>query len=133
MENGVTAYILKESSIKYILSNTLILLIIKKVKFLIKHIVMWKLKEFAEGRDKLENAKIIKLDLENLQNKINQIRYIEVGIDINKSEQAYDVVLYSEFNNIKDLNIYQNHSDHIRISEFISKVRDIRVVVDYEN
>ena len=31
---------------------------------MIKHIVMWKLQEFAEGRNKLENAKIIKEKLE---------------------------------------------------------------------
>lgn len=99
---------------------------------MIKHIVMWKLKEFAEGKDILENAKLIKLGLENLKNKIKQIRYIEVGINTNASEQAYDVVLYSEFNNVEDLNIYQNHPDHIKISDYIGKVREIRVVADYE-
>lgn len=93
---------------------------------------MWKLKEFTEEKHKFENAQIIKRDLENLQNKINQVRYIEVGININKSEQAYDVVLYSEFDSIEDLSIYQNHPDHVRISNFISKVREIRVVIDYE-
>jgi hypothetical protein len=93
---------------------------------------MWKLKKFAEGKDKLGNAKIIKIDLENLQNKIDKIRHIEVGININESEQAYDVVLYSEFDSVEDLNLYENHPDHVRISEFISKVRDIRVVADYE-
>lgn len=99
---------------------------------MIKHIVMWKLKEFAEDKDKLENAKIIKTSLENLQKEINQIRFIEVGININKSTQAYDIVLYSQFENIEDLNIYQNHSEHIKVSEFISKVRDERIVVDYK-
>ena len=99
---------------------------------MIKHIVMWKLKEFAEGKDKLENAKIIKMGLEDLKNKINQIRCIEVGININESEQAYDVVLYSEFDSVEDLNLYQNHPDHVRISEFITNLRDVRVVTDYE-
>jgi hypothetical protein len=93
---------------------------------------MWKLKEFAEGKDKLENAKIIKMGLEDLKNKINQIRCIEVGININESEQAYDVVLYSEFDSVEDLNLYQNHPDHVRISEFITNLRDVRVVTDYE-
>lgn len=99
---------------------------------MIKHIVMWKLKEFAEGKDKLENAKIIKMGLEDLKNKINQIRCIEVGININESEQAYDVVLYSEFDSVEDLNLYQNHPDHVRISEYITNLRDVRVVTDYE-
>ena len=90
---------------------------------MIKHIVMWKLKEFAEGKNKLENAQIIKRDLEALQDKIKEIRHIEVGININESEQAYDVVLYSEFNSIEDLNIYQNHQEHLRVAEFVGKVR----------
>lgn len=99
---------------------------------LIKHIVMWKLKEFAEEKEKFENANIIKKNLEDLQNKINEIKFIEVGININQSAQAYDVVLYSEFANIEDLNIYQNHPDHLKVSEFVSKVRDKRVITDYE-
>ncbi|WP_128751420.1 Dabb family protein [Desulfosporosinus sp. HMP52] len=27
---------------------------------------------------------------------------------------------------------YQNHPDHLKISEFVTKVRDERVVTDYE-
>lgn len=99
---------------------------------MIKHIVMWKLKEFSEGKDKLENAKIIKNSLENLKDKVEQIKFIEVGININQSQQAYDIVLYSEFENVQALNDYQNHPEHLKVSEFVGKVRDERVVVDYE-
>lgn len=104
----------------------------KKVRDLIKHIVMWKLKEFAEGKSKSENARILKMRLESLRNSIVQIRFIEVGININPLEDSCDVVLYSEFDNIGDLLLYQNHPDHMKISEFVSKVRDERVVTDYE-
>ncbi|WP_097027478.1 Dabb family protein [Clostridium peptidivorans] len=99
---------------------------------MIKHIVMWKLKEFAEGNDKAENAKIIKTDLENLQEKINELKFVEVGININNSPQAYDVVLYSQFESVEDLNIYQNHPEHVKLAEFAKKVVNERVVVDYE-
>lgn len=98
---------------------------------MLKHIVMWKLKEFAEGNAKSENANIIKRDLENLKDKINQLKFIEVGIDINKSAQAYDIVLYSEFENTEDLNIYQNHPEHLKIAKFIGNAKEERVVVDY--
>lgn len=98
---------------------------------MLKHIVMWKLKEFAEGNVKSENANIIKRDLENLKDKINQLKFIEVGIDINKSAQAYDIVLYSEFENAEDLNIYQNHPEHLKIAKFIGNVKEKRIVVDY--
>lgn len=99
---------------------------------MIKHIVMWKLKEFVEGKSKLENANKIKMSLEDLQNKIDALKLIEVGVNINNSKQAYDVVLYSEFENLEDLNLYQNHPDHLKVGEFINKVKEERIVTDYE-
>lgn len=122
-------YFIRYTIIKYRKNNTKLN---EEVKNLIKHIVMWKLKEVAEGKSKLENANIIKMSLEDLQNKIDQINMIEVGVNINNSKQAYDVVLYSEFENIEDLNLYQNHPEHLKVGEFINKVKDERVVADYE-
>ncbi|APH20129.1 Dabb family protein [Clostridium botulinum] len=99
---------------------------------MIKHIVMWRLKEFAEGKSKLENANIIKINLEDLKHRIDEVKLIEVGVNINNSQQAYDVVLYSEFENLDDLNLYQNHPDHVKVGEFINKVKEDRIVIDYE-
>ncbi|AUM88349.1 stress responsive protein [Clostridium botulinum] len=99
---------------------------------MIKHIVMWRLKEFAEGKSKLENANIIKINLEDLKHRIDEVKLIEVGVNINNSQQAYDVVLYSEFENLEDLNLYQNHPDHVKVGEFINKVKEDRIVTDYE-
>ncbi|WP_434284117.1 Dabb family protein [Clostridium botulinum] len=99
---------------------------------MIKHIIMWKLKEFAEGKSKLENANIIKINLEDLKHRIDEVKLIEVGVNINNSQQAYDVVLYSEFENLEDLNLYQNHPDHVKVGEFINKVKEDRIVTDYE-
>lgn len=93
---------------------------------------MWKLKDFAEGKGKIENSQIIKRELEALKNKIEEIKYIEVGININESDQAYDVVLYSEFDNMEALNTYQNHPEHVKVADFVGKVREARVVADYE-
>ncbi|MDU5013236.1 MAG: Dabb family protein, partial [Clostridium botulinum] len=81
---------------------------------------------------KLENANILKTSLEDLQNKIDVLKLIEVGVNINDSKQAYDVVLYSEFENLEDLNLYQNHPDHLKVGEFINKVKEERIVTDYE-
>ncbi|HYA89105.1 MAG TPA: Dabb family protein [Nitrospirota bacterium] len=98
---------------------------------MIKHIVMWKLKEIAECGDRLQNAKKMKHDLEALKRVIPQIRHIEVGLNSLPSEGSYDIVLYSEFENEKDLEIYQKHPDHVKVAEFISTVRERRAVVDY--
>ena len=98
---------------------------------MIKHIVMWKLKDFAEGASKKENALKIKSSLEGLKSKIKEIKFIEVGISINDAPDFYDIVLISAFNNAKDLENYQKHPEHVKAGEFIVKVRLERKVIDY--
>jgi hypothetical protein len=98
---------------------------------MIKHIVMWKLKDFAEGSDREENAAKIKSMLEALKGKIDQIKYLEVGINVNKSDAAYDAVLITHFEDEQKLDEYQKHPEHVKVSEFVSKVRLDRKVVDY--
>lgn len=95
---------------------------------MIKHIVMWKLKE----ENKKENAEKIKISLEALKCDIEEIVEIEVGIDINKSDAAYDVALYSTFNSQKDLDAYQVHPKHKEAGIFIKNVVINRIVVDYK-
>ena len=97
-----------------------------------KHIVMWRLKDFTNGTNKEENAKKLKSLLESLKGKINEIRRIEVGININPSNAAFDVVLYSEFDSLSDLEAYQKHPEHLKIVNFVNEVRSERGVVDYE-
>jgi len=99
---------------------------------MIKHIVMWKLADFAEGKSRTENAKLIKEKIEGLKNIVPQIVEIEVGFNFNRSDTAYDVVLYSLFQSKEDLDIYQEHPDHKKVAEFVAKVRTARVVADYE-
>jgi stress responsive alpha/beta barrel protein len=99
---------------------------------MIKHIVMWRLKDFANGAGKEENAKKLKSYLETLKGKINEIKHIEAGININRSDAAFDVVLYSEFDTLSDLEIYQKHPEHLKIVSFVNEVRLERRVVDYE-
>jgi len=98
---------------------------------MVKHIVMWKLNESAEGFTIKENAIRMKKWLEDLKNTISQIKKLEVGINFNTSDAAYDIVLYSEFEDKNALEIYQVHPAH---NEFKNKIKNIRIeraVVDY--
>ena len=97
---------------------------------MLKHIVMWKLKEEAEGRNRMENAQLMKEKLESLDGVIDELISIEVGIDVGIND--FDVVLYSEFRNREDLEAYMEHAEHKKVSEFVSKIREDRVAVDYE-
>jgi len=99
---------------------------------MIKHIVMWKLKDFDDEKEKIENARKAKELLEGLKDKIDIIDFIEVGINISKSNSAFDLVLYSGFNDLKTLDEYQNHQEHLKVGDFIASIRKDRVVVDYE-
>lgn len=99
---------------------------------MIKHIVMWRLKEAAEGASKLENAAKMKAMLEALKPVIPQIQNLEVGMNMVEANAAYDVALYSEFAGLEDLDIYQKHPDHEACKEFIGKIVSERAFVDYE-
>lgn len=98
---------------------------------MLKHIVMWKLEEFAEGKSKAENAQWMKTHLEALVPIIPQIKALEVGINVNRSDAAYDAVLVSLFENEEELNVYQHHPEHVKVSTYCKKIRVSRVVVDY--
>jgi len=98
---------------------------------MLRHIVMWQFKDEAEGKTKAENCKYIKTQLEALKSKISFIRRLEVGINEFQSPMASDMVLITEFDSKEDLDLYAGHPDHVKVSDYIGKVRVSRTVVDY--
>ncbi len=99
---------------------------------MIKHIVMWRFKDSAENNDKKTNLQIAKDELLSLKDKVPSLISIEVGVNINNSDAAYDLALYTEFKDLKGLDEYQNHPEHVKVAGFIRKVNESRVVADYE-
>jgi hypothetical protein len=98
---------------------------------MVKHIVMWKFKDNAEGATKEENLKKAKERLESLQGKIEGLLKIDVGIDLIGENQPYDAVLYSEFVDKESLDAYQINPLHKEVASFIGLVRENRFCVDY--
>lgn len=98
---------------------------------MIKHIVMWKLKDEAHGNDKATNARLVKEKLEALSGKIEGLLKIEVGIDF-LGGGNFDVVLYSELSSKEALNSYQNHPLHQAVLPFIREAVMDRKAVDFE-
>lgn len=99
---------------------------------MVKHIVMWRLKDTAHGNSKATNARLIKEMLEKLNGRIPGILKIEVGIDYAGSENSVDMVLYSEFVSREALEHYQSHPEHKAVMPFIMEARSERRVADYE-
>lgn len=98
----------------------------------IRHIVLLKLHDFAEGCPKNENALKIKNMLDKLPSQIDLIEFYEVGINQNNSERAADVSVNSSFDSWEDLKNYLIHPAHLKAVEFIDKVRCETRVSDYE-
>ena len=59
---------------------------------MVKHIVMFKLKEKTA-----ENMEAAVSTLRGLDGKIESLRFIEVGVDFKVSERSYDLVLTTHF------------------------------------
>ncbi len=100
---------------------------------MVKHIICLKLKDFAEGKTRSENAGIARDKLLALKEKIDLIKYIEVGVNDPKAPQDnFDVVLITEFESFEDLKAYQRHPEHVKTAEFMKRIREIRGCVDFE-
>ncbi len=92
---------------------------------MIKHIVMWKLRDKADAVE-------IKQRLEALKGKIPGLLNIEVGIDFLASEQSADVVLCTELESRAALDAYQVHPEHLAVVPLVKAAAIARTVVDYE-
>ena len=99
---------------------------------MIKHIVMWKLKENAEGNERLANAREMKRRLDECAHIVPGILAFEVTLAQPGLEATYDVVLYSEFENRQALEAYATHPTHKALVPFIGAVREARQCMDYE-
>jgi quinol monooxygenase YgiN len=99
---------------------------------MIRHIVMWKLKEQAEGAGRAANARKMKALLDACADIVPGILKLEVGVAQAGLECTYDVVMYSEFVSAAALAAYQQHPQHQALKPFFSAVREGRECMDYE-
>lgn len=100
---------------------------------MVRHLVLFKLADEAEGKSRAENALWIKERLEALVEVIPVIRKMEVSVNHPDAPSGnHDVVLDSEFDTWGDLRAYAIHPEHVKVAEYIAKVRTGRAVIDYE-
>ena len=95
---------------------------------MVKHIVMFKLKEKSQ-----ENLDLALSTLSNLEGKIETLRMLEVGLDFNKSERAYDIVLTTCFDDKAGLAAYVSHPKHLPVIDMMRSLCSSSIVVDYLN
>lgn len=99
---------------------------------MVKHIVMWRLRDRTEEGSKKENAHNAKQMFEDLNGKIPGMLKLEVGIDYAMTDSSSCIVLYSEFVDQDALDGYRAHAEFKKAAAFIKSVGTERRMVDYE-
>ncbi len=99
---------------------------------MVKHIILWKLKEEYTEEQKAEIKKGIKEGLEGLKGKIPGL--IDVKVNINGlPSSTVDLMLDTSFESKEALKNYSVHPEHVAVAN--SKVRpytSIRSCLDFE-
>ena len=99
---------------------------------MIRHIVMFKLKEFATPADKQAKMQEIKTGLEALIDKIDVLRMIRVDFNVNPAETSVNIPAFMPYD-VEDVGTYANHPEHVAVSKgIIGPVKADRACVDYE-
>lgn len=98
---------------------------------MVKHIVLFKLKDEAPTNRKQEAMHAFKQAIEALPAKIPFIRKVEVGLNMNPGE-TWHIALYSEFDTLEDVKAYSTHPDHVAAAGLLAEVKENRACVDYE-
>ena len=99
---------------------------------MVKHIVMWRLKDADDPAKQRAHAIAAKRSLEALAGQIEGLLSIEVGIDFVRDANSSDLVLCSEFTDRAALAAYQAHPIHLAVAKRVREVAIERRMVDYE-
>ena len=100
---------------------------------MVKHVILWQLKDELSPEQKAKIKAEIKSGLEGLQGKIEGLTEVRVNIDCLPSSNA-DVMLDTTFTDEAALKNYAVHPEHVKVAD--SKVipyTKTRVCMDFEN
>lgn len=97
---------------------------------MVTHIVMWNLKDEAEGGSKEQNASIIKERLEALVGRIPGL--LSLKVNRNVMPGGYDLCLLGQYESLEALKGYRDHPLHKEVQQFVHKVITERVSCDFE-
>ena len=96
---------------------------------MVKHIILWKLKN-EHNNDNIKSD--IKRQLEALNGKIDGLIKLEIQTSSLPSSNA-DVMLYSEFENEAALKGYAIHPDHVFVADnYVRPFVETRLCLDFE-
>ena len=99
---------------------------------MVRHITLWKLKDFACGNDKETNFEISKKLAADVAAKFPKLLKSEVYRGFKSGGQNYDMVNILEFANKEDLEEFLASPIHQDAHAFNAEIRSERAVIDFE-
>lgn len=98
---------------------------------MIKHVLLFKLREMESAEAKQAVMQEIKRRLEGLVGVVPSIRSMEVGLNQNPRE-TFDIALTTTHDDWDGLFAYRDHPAHVEVAKFIGEHRESRSCADYE-
>ncbi len=99
---------------------------------MIRHIVLFKLKEFSSDQERNQALVDTLLNFRSLVGEIPQIREYTVMPDMVHGPASYDLAIVSSFDTLDDLKSYQSHPAHQYAVEQNKQWCCEKSVIDYE-
>ena len=97
---------------------------------MVKHIVLFKLKENLSVTEKQDIMQRFKAAIEALPQTISSIRQIHVGCNMNPAEQ-WDLCLDSTFDSLEDVQAYAAHPAHLAAAAILKDAKEGRACTDF--
>ena len=63
---------------------------------------------------------------------IPELKRMEIGLDITHTDMSMDLMLLTEFEDVSAMKRYAEHPEHVKVSTYVRKVIETRVVLDCE-
>ena len=98
---------------------------------MVKHIIIWDLKDELSANEKADKKIEIKQGLEGLKGKIEGLVDIKVNIDFLESSNG-DMMLDSTFVDENALKDYQINPEHLKVAKIVRSSVCSRKCVDFE-
>lgn len=99
---------------------------------MVKHIILWQLKDELSAQEKINIKKDIKANLEALKGKIEGLIEIKVQTECLPSSNV-DLMLDSSFESEDALKAYAIHPEHVFVADtFVRPYTKTRSCIDFE-
>lgn len=95
---------------------------------MLTHVVLFKLADPTA-----ENIAAFAQKLQSLEGRVPQLRGIEVGTDVVRSERSCDVALITRFDSLADMEAYQVHPYHQEVLGYVKRVITKAHAVDFDS